>query len=540
MSNLDIAKKYATDCITGVIPACVYVKQACSRFINDLERSDLEYRENEVNKVVKFLKNLELINVDTTINFNPQPWQLFIISNIYGFFLKNSIERKYRYNYIEISRKNGKSFFINALAFYHFIYDNYASVLVKANSREQAKDVDMKILNAFSAQIDPDREQIKTRYNSIIYGNNVINVLSDNVKALDGYNPSIIVLDEYAAATSIDGYNILKSGFGARENPLMYVITTAGFNTDGPCYQLRNYNASVLASVTEDDSTFSIIYTIDDGESIQSEHAVIKANPNINISVKQRFFSDEIKKALQNPDELAGVEVKNFNRWQSSSFENKYIDEKYITKAFNNNIKLSDFINNQCIAGFDLGSTNDITAVAFLFEKDKVFNFFVKYYIPADSLGTAHNKILYQQWASKGYLTVTQGNVTDYDYVTSDLIKMRNDNFSIQSIHYDSHNATQMAVNLTTNNFYLLPFSQTVGNFNAPTKLLKEMIMSGKVNFEKNPITQWMLSNCVLKIDKINGNIKPIQQKLSLKIDGIIASIMCVGGRKPVREIQVY
>lgn len=540
MSNLLIAKKYANDCINNKIPSCLYIKQACKRFLSDLQRKDLIYKSKMVDHVVNFLNQLELINVNKKTPFNPEPWQIFIIANIYGLYLRGTEERKYRYIYIEIPRKNGKSFFINSLAFYHFIYDNYASVLVKANSREQAKDVDFKMLKYFTDQLDPEHEQIKIRYNSILYGSNTINVLSDNMKVMDGYNPSIIIIDEYHQATSMEGYNLMKSGIGNRENPLMFVITSAGFNVNGPCKQLRDYNLTVLDGITEDDSSFSVVYTLDKDDTIQSPNSIQKANPNIGVSVTKRFFQDEIKKAVQNPSELIGVEVKNFNVWQTTTYDKIYIEEQFLPSIFKDDIKMSDFKGLPCICAFDLGSVNDLTAVSFFFEKDKMFYFFIKYYIPQDSLGTMSNKILYSQWASNNYLTVTQGNVTDYDYVTDDLIRMRNEGYMIQSIHYDSHNSTQMSVNLTTNNFYLLPFSQTVGNFNAPTKLLKEMIMSDRVRFERNPITQWMFGNSVLKTDQINGNIKPIKQKDSLKIDGVIAAIMCVGGRKPVREIQVY
>ena len=541
MSNLDIATNYANDCLSDVIPSCIYVKQAAQRFLSDLERSDIEFREEKVNHVVKFLKNLELVNVEKITAFNPEPWQVFIIANIYGFYLSGTDSRKYRYIYIEVPRKNGKSYLINALAFYHFIFDTYSSVLVNANSREQVKEIDFKMLKWFALQLDPEQEEITNYYNSITYGNNTISVLSGNIKALDGYNPSTIIIDEYHSATNMDSYNVMKSGLGSRENPLMYVITTAGFNVGGACYQLREYNTSVLSGVAIDDSSFSIIYTLDEKDSITTPNAIAKANPNLGVSVSERFFKDEITKATQNPSELIGVEVKNFNVWQKSKYSDLYIDEQFIKDAFSTPIKMGDFVEIPAICGFDLGSVNDITAIAFLFVKDGFYNFFVKYYLPQDSLGTVENKMLYEQWARAGYLNITHGNVTDYDSISSELIKLR-DTYMLQSFHYDSHNSTQLAVNLTSNGFYLIPYSQTICNFNAPTKELKRLMMSGKVRIEKNPITSWMLQNCVLKTDAINGNVKPVKVKESKKIDGVIAMLMGLGGylKNPQREMNIY
>lgn len=540
MNSLHTATQYANDCLTDKIPACTYVKKACERFLRDLERDDLEFKVEQVDKVLTFLSNLELINVEQSVDFKPEPWQVFIIANIYGFYLKGTDSRKYRYIYIEIPRKNGKSFLINSLAFYHFIYDNYASVLVNANSREQAKLVDLKMLTYFAEQLDPDEEEIKTRFNSISYGNNNINVLSGNIKALDGYNPNVIIIDEYHSATSMDSYNVMKSGLGARENPLMYVITTAGFNTAGPCYQLRDYNIGVLNGESVDDSSFSIIYTIDATDSITSEGAVAKANPNLGVSVTERFFKDEITKAVTNPNELIGVEVKNFNKWQVAKSENTYILEHYIKDAFVT-LNTSDYKDAECYIGFDLGSVDDITAVAYMFKKDGYYDFFVRYYIPADSLGTVENRLYYSQWAAGGYVTITQGNVTDYDFISSDLIKSRESHL-IHSCHYDSHNSTQMAVNLTSNGFYLIPYSQTISSFNAPTKEFKRLIMGNKVRIQKNPVTMWMLRNAVIKRDVINGNEKPVKPTSSKKIDGVIAMLMALGGylQNPKKEISIY
>lgn len=540
MNSLHTATQYANDCLTDKIPACTYVKKACERFLRDLERDDLEFKVEQVDKVLTFLSNLELINVEQSVDFIPEPWQVFIIANIYGFYLKGTDSRKYRYIYIEIPRKNGKSFLINSLAFYHFIYDNYASVLVNANSREQAKLVDLKMLTYFAEQLDPDEEEIKTRFNSISYGNNNINVLSGNIKALDGYNPNVIIIDEYHSATSMDSYNVMKSGLGARENPLMYVITTAGFNTAGPCYQLRDYNIGVLNGESVDDSSFSIIYTIDATDSITTEGAVAKANPNLGVSVTERFFKDEITKAVTNQNELIGVEVKNFNKWQVAKSENTYILEHYIKDAFVT-LNTSDYKDAECYIGFDLGSVDDITAVAYMFKKDGYYDFFVHYYIPADSLGTVENRLYYSQWAAGGYVTITQGNVTDYDFISSDLIKSRESHL-IHSCHYDSHNSTQMAVNLTSNGFYLIPYSQTISSFNAPTKEFKRLIMGNKVRIQKNPVTMWMLRNAVIKRDVINGNEKPVKPTSSKKIDGVIAMLMALGGylQNPKKEISIY
>ena len=543
MTNKQIAVKYANDIINNKIPACIYIKQACQQFLDNLNREDLIFKIKEVDKVITFINQLELSEQATTTYFYLQPWQTFIIAGIYGFYYSNTNKRKVNTVFLELPRKNGKSQLITALTLYHLIFEKDSQVIVSANSREQAKNVDFKKIKEYCTQLDIKKKLLKQYYNSIKFDNSELIVTASDSKRLDGLNASLAVIDELHEAKNADMYNVLKSSQGSRLNPLLIAITTAGFDSESFCYSLVDYSIKVLAGDIIDDSQFNLLYTLDEGDDYTDYNNIQKANPNLGISVQKDYIIGEIKKGIQNPVEAFNVKVKYFNIWLTAkNYDEQYIDLEFIDKAMDKSIKISDelFKSSEGIyIGVDLAAISDIAAVSYMFIVNSNYYFFNRYYLPTNNKNSIIMNQRYRQWAKDGYLKLIEGNVINYSDIIKD-IKEINQTYSINLISYDSWNSTQFAIEGKEEGFYMLPFSQATSSINRPAKEFSRLIMSDGILLEYNPVTRWMFSNALIK--EYGENIRIDKRTKNNKIDGVISAVTCLGGflNSPQYSYNVY
>lgn len=526
MSNKEIAIKYATDVQAGLIPSCKYVKLATKRFINDLENQLYYYNNNDVDNVITFINALYLTEQTTKKHFFLEPWQTFITAAIYGIYRVSNDVRKTKYAYIEMARKGGKSQYANALAMYHLVTDADAQVVVSANSKDQAKNVDFKKCKQFAKQLDDKQRHIKHYYNSLKFNDSELIVTASDASKLDGLNTSFAIIDELHEAPDSLMYNVIKSSMGSRQMPLLLVITTAGFNTNSFCYQLRSYCVDILNKIAEDEAQFAIIYTIDDDDDYTDKDVWIKANPNLNISVYSDFIESEVNKAVNFEAERNGVLVKNFNKWLKANSEEDWITENYIVDAMQD-ININDFKDEYCICGVDLSAVSDITAVSYMFQTGKTFTFFNYYYIPEDSINSNINRDLFRNAANNKQINITQGNVVDYERILEDILKV-NDICPIQKVSYDKWNATSFAIDATQAGLIMLPYLQTSGSMNKPIKEFQKLIMQGQIIMNKNIITKWMFGNVILKMNYM-GNLMVDKSSRNKKVDGVVANLNALG-----------
>jgi len=532
MTNLDISLKYSRDVSTGKVPACLFVKQAAQRFLADVDKdNDLYYYdESEVHRVVKFINSLNLTEQKTPKKFILEPWQTFITCNIYGIKQKANDKRKYRNAYIELARKNGKSQLVTALSMYHLLMDIDAQVIVSANSRDQAKNVDFKKIKQFSQQLDPRKKYLVPYYNSIKFGTNELIVTASDPSKLDGLNASFCLIDELHEAPDNLMYNVLKSSQGSREEPLLMTITTAGFDTESFCFQLRTYCTDILSGMKDDPSQFAVIYTLDKDDDFSDEKVWLKANPNLHVSVFVDFLRSEVNKAQNNSAEKAGVVVKLFNRWLKANTLDIWIDDSYVTKSLED-IKITDemFKDQDCIVGIDLAAVSDIAAVSYLFNIGGILYFFNAYYIPEDSVNSNVNLHSFREAGSIGEINITEGNVCDFDYILRDILKAQDLGINIKGLYYDKFNSTQFIINATDAGLKCVPFSQMPGSLNKPLKEFERRIKSEGIVIQRNSITRWMISNVVLVVNKM-GNYSIDKSSKNKKIDGVAAMIDALGG----------
>ena len=522
---------YALKVQSGEVVVGELIKLSAIRFLKDLERPDLEFREEKVEHAINFISTLKHYTGSHACKpFILQPWQSFIVANIVGFYYKDSGLRKYTSSYIEVSRKQGKTALAAALCLYFLIADGEsgAEVLLAANSKEQAK-IAFEMCSKFTKGLDPEGKFLISYRADILFNatDSKLKVLAADDSRLDGWNASFGLLDEYHAAKTSKVRDVIKSSMGMRQNPHLCTITTAGFEKTSPCYSLRNTAIEILNGLKDDDEMFIAIYTLDISDDWRDSKNWVKAAPNLGVTVSEKYLQSQVNQALNNPSDEVGVKTKNLNLWCDSV--DVWIPESYIIKA-SKPIKLSDFNDDDaiCYVGVDLASVSDLTAVSYLVVSDGIYYFKNFYYLPETALIEKADKELYKLWKNQGYLQVTSGNVTDYDYITKNL----SDNFEnlpIRSISYDSWNATQFAIQCTQLGLPLEPYSQSIGNFNIPTKELERLILSGKVVIDNNEITRFCFRNVTLKLDH-NGNCKPNKNSDRLKIDGVISMLMALGG----------
>jgi phage terminase large subunit-like protein len=526
------ALDYANDVLTGNIPACEFVKQSCQRFKNDLEREDLTYNHDTVSHALGFIQ-LQRHTKGEWIgkHFLLQPWQKFIVANLFGFYRKDG-RRKYTRAYLEMPKKNGKSPLAAAIGNYMLsnTKDGAPEVYSIATKLDQASIVwkyaaDM--MGGVSKEYGLETE-ITYSFNGkrIIYNGGVFKPIAyDETDKNDGLAVSCGIIDEFHAHRSDRGYDILSRGVAARANPLILAVTTAGHDRESACYKHRDYCTKVLNGNFIDDNLFVQIYTIDEGDQWDAESTRRKANPNYGVSVKPEYLESQIPEARESGIKRDSFLIKHLNVW-TDSYETWIASSVYKSRFKEFEIPEGT----QCYGGLDLASTGDFTALSFDFVIDEKHYIKSFYYLPEDAIRQWPGQMGQQirQWVRDGWIVQTPGNTTDYEFVELE-IKRFAEKYDIVSIGYDAANSKQFAAKMFYDGINMRQFGQDKFTMNKPTKMVDELIRSGNYFHDNNPCTEWQFGNVALYRDA-NDNHKVIKGKdPNKKVDGVISIIMAVG-----------
>lgn len=517
--------QYVEDVLSGRQIACEYIKLACKRFLELKEK--YEFRPKEVEKVISFFSILKHVTDEHVGNpFYLEPWQQFIVANIYGLYREDGT-RLIRSGYIDMARKNGKTAFGAGLSLYHLIADSVsnAEVYLAANSKEQAKTA-FRMCSNFTKGVDPKSSLLSPYRDTINFDAtySFLKVLAADDTKLDGFNASMYLLDEYHAAKNNRLKNVLQSSQAMRSEPLGLIITTAGFDKTVPCYEYRQMCIDVLHSIKEDDSLFVAIFSLDKKDDWKDSSVWIKSNPNLGVTVKEDFIKGQIREAENSPSEEVGVKTKTLNVWVDSS--EVWIPTQYLNKVIKR-VDTKTWGDEEVYVGIDLSATSDLTCVCYMAIIDGYPQFKVDYYLPESALNEKRQKIQYGEWYRRGYLKLTPGNVTDYDVILNDICDFDKEHY-ISKVGYDSWNATQFVINATERGLPMEPYSQSLGNFNRPTKELERLVLSNKCLIDSNLINRHCFVNAVMIRDS-HGNTKPSKKEQERKIDGLIAMIQALG-----------
>lgn len=520
--------QYAEDVLSGKIVTGHYIKLAAERFFRLMYDGRYEFREDKVEQVCEFISIIHhYTGKHAGKPFVLETWQEWIVASMYGFYLRGTNERLVQSAYIEMARKQGKSAFASALCLYHLIADGEmnAEVYMAANSKDQAK-VSFNMASNFSKMLDPGKEFLDPYKDTIKYERTLsfLKVLAADSSKLDGPNASMYLIDEYHAAKNSGVKDVLQSSQGMRENPMAVIITTAGFDRLGVCYQYREMCTEVVSGLKEDDTLFIAIYCLDKEDDWKDEAVWVKSNPNLGVTVQTKYLKTQVRKAINTPSDEVGIKTKNLNIWCDA--EKTWIKDDYILSA-SANVNLEEYNGLDCFIGVDLSSTSDLTSFSVMIPTTEKMVWKTFYFLPEAALTEKRFKELYGEWARQGALCITPGNVVDYDFILNKIMEI-GQILNIVTIGYDSWNATQFVINCTEKGLPMEPYSQSIGNFNKPTKELERLLLSGVAVIDNNIITRHCFRNVVMARDK-NGNTKPSKQYEEKKIDGVIAMIEALG-----------
>lgn len=541
-----IATAYAEAVVAGDVLACEYVRKACRRHLNDLirfARPDSAYRFNPVLADKKGQEYRPADNICAFIEQLPHvkgplagqritlgPWQIFILASAFG-WVNGEGKRRFRRGYTEVPRGNAKSTLSSAVSLYMLTADGEggAEVYSLATTRDQAR-----IVFGDAQSMARQSAGFRSRFGVNVGAHNIsvqnmgakFEPLSSEGSTLDGLNIHFGCIDELHAHKTRTVYDVVETGIGKRDNSMLWVITTAGSNRAGICYELRSYVVKVLSGVVEDDSQFAIIYGLDDGDDWTTEHALVKANPNWGVSVRPEILLGLQAKAMQLPSAVNNFKTKHLNEWVNA--DTAWMDMRAWDRCADKTIVIDDYAGQPCWLALDLASKVDIAALVVLFRHlhdPETFVFFGRYYLPEEAAYASGNS-QYSGWANSGRLVVTPGNVIDFSWIESDLLSFSS-LFDVQSVSYDPFQATQLSTRMQEQGLPMVEVRPTVLNFSEPMKSLDALVRKTKIAHDGDPVMAWMVSNVVAHTDA-KDNIYPRKERPENKIDGVIGLIMAL------------
>lgn len=490
------------------------------------------YDKAKADRAVTFINNLSHTKGKWAgKRFDLLPWQEQIVRDLFG-IVKEDGNRQFLTAYIEIPKKNGKSELAAAIALYLLYADNEASAEVygAACDRNQASivfDVAKQMVQ-MSRPLEKRSKIMGATKRIVNYSNaGFYQVLSAETGTKHGLNVSGLVFDEIHAQPNRHLYDVLTKGSGdAREQPLFFIITTAGTDRNSICYELHTKALDILNGRKKDTSFYPVVYGLSDEDDWNDEENWRRANPSLGHTIGIDRVREAYQQALDNPAEENVFKQLRLNMWTSSSVA--WIPEHVYAKG-NDPIQYESLKGRSCYAGLDLSSTSDITAFVLVFPprfEEENYIVLPYFWLPEDTLELRcrRDHVLYDVWERQGYIKTTEGNVVHYGFIEN-FIEELSEIYHIKEIAYDRWNATQMVQNLEGMGLTMVPFGQGYKDMSPPSKELYKLMMEGKIQHGGHPVLKWMGQNVVMRQDPA-GNIKPDKEKSVEKIDGIVALIM--------------
>lgn len=533
------AHSYARDVVAGGKPACKWVRLACQRQLDDLVRQDDDdwpYRFDleAAEKPCYFVELLPHIKGKWAGGLIVlEPWQLLILCAVFGWLHKQTGLRRFRTAYLEVPRKNAKSTLTSGLGLYLGFVDGEpgAEVYSAATTRDQAR-----IVFGDAQAMTRKSPQFRSWCGVAVNAHNINQIrsaskfepVSAEAGSLDGLNVHGGLIDELHAHKTRLVFDVMETATGSRTQSLLWLITTAGSNRAGICYEQRGYLLKLLTGVAKDETYFGVIYTTDEGDDWTAPATWAKANPNYGVSVYPEDIARLAAKAMQMPAAQNNFLTKRLNVWVNA--DTAWMDMLAWDRCASPSLTPEEFEGEPCYVAFDLASKIDIAARVQLFTREldgaQHYYAFGRYYLPDETVeGNANSQ--YEGWRIEGRLIATPGNIIDFGYIEDDLrdIAAR---FLVREVPYDPYQATQFSTRMSDEGLPMVEMRPTVLNFSEPMKQLEALVRDGKFHHDGDPVLTWMVSNVVCHMDN-KDNIYPRKERPENKIDGVVALIMAIG-----------
>lgn len=541
--HVQAALDYANGVVGGDIPACSWVRMACERFLSELAEQDTPGYPyaldlDEAERACRFIEALPHVKGKWAAQRERlvlASWQSFAVVNLLGWRRVKDGRRRFRAAYLRIPRKNGKSVLAAAIGLYLFAADGEygAEIYSGATTERQAWEV----FRPARLMAEKSPALLEALGVTVLKGSMVVESDMSRFEPVvgkpgDGSSPHCSLIDEYHEHDTSELVDTMQTGMGARENPLLLIITTAGYNIAGPCYEHEQSCKKILEGVIDDPETFVLMYGIDPEDDWTSPVVLRKANPNFGVSVDEDFLLAQQRAAISTPATQVRFKTKHLNEWCGAHAQ--LIPLALWQRAADPLLLPGDLVAEgaECFGAVDMASKTDLCAAQYTFRKpiDGRMHYYVfgRYWLPIETIDTpSKNQMAYRQWVKQGWLIPTTGAVVDFELVNSMLIQDLTD-YRASEFIFDPFNAqpTARAVQEGVSaGITVIEFQQKPWNFALPLDDLVAAMKDGRVHHDGNPITTWCLSNVVGKPSK-KGLFSPIKQAPDQKIDGAVALIM--------------
>jgi phage terminase large subunit-like protein len=533
------AQTYALRVLAGEIPVCKWTRLAIERQLGDLQRAPgddwpwvfdaeraaapCEFLELLPHIKGKWARARELIALD--------PWQCFILTAVFGWVHRDTGLRRFREVYIEVPRKNAKSTLSSGVALFMLAADGEhgAEVYSAATTREQARIV-FDVAKSM-AERTPDMRTylgvaILTHSITVAHTASKFSPLAAEGSTLDGLNVHFAVIDELHAHKTRAVYDVIDTGRGAREQSLLWIITTAGTDRSGICYERRSHITKVLDRVIDDQSMFGVIYSIDDTDDPLDRASWAKANPNWLVSVLPDDMEAAARKAAAMPSALNNFLTKRLNVWVNggSPWMPMRAWERCADDSLRDDAQFDGLVG---FGGLDLAQKTDFAAKVKVFERDGIWNVCTRLYYNQQAVEDSPNAQM-SGWVAQGHVQVNEGNLTDFDVIAAD---MRDDckRHDMREIAFDPALSMYFAGKLVDEGLPMVEIAQRAAFFTQVLLQVENMVLAGTLRHDNNPVMNWMISNLVVKVSKFNELRQPTKDRPENKIDGAIALLMALG-----------
>lgn len=559
VSFADIATAYARDVVEGRVIANKWHRLACARHLKDLARAeagDFAYAWNPeltdakgkqyfpAERICKFAELMPHIKGDWAARgqlIKLERWQVFILASIFGWVNKLTGKRRFRVADVIVPRKNAKSTLAAVIGLYMLAVDGEfgAEVYSGATSQDQAMEVFRPAL--LMARATP---RFCQAYGITVNASN-LSISENNSKFEpvigkpgDGASPSCAIVDEYHEHKTPELFDTMQTGMGARSQPLILVITTAGADISGPCYLHQVELQKILEGAMENDQRFGIIFTVDEDDDWTSEDVLRKANPNFGISVDGEYLQLQQRDAVADPRKQNVFKTKHLDVWVASA--SPWLNLYNLQQAGDRELTLQSHAWDGCVVGLDLASKQDIASKLYLLWRDledgRHYYAISRNYVPQATVDKPENAH-YQAWVNSGHLVATPGNMIDLEQIQEELIE----NASvvvIREVAKDPWGGHQLGANLAAEGFTVVDIPQQVRYLSDPMKEIDAVVNAGRFHHDGNPAYVWMLSNVEVQEDR-NENIFPRKARASNKIDAAVATIVAMNRALAAESAEV-
>ena len=543
-SQVTIVNEYAAKVRSGEIPACLMVSKAVERWYDDWDRmgkgGDLYFDYKAIKLIALFIEGDADAGYEGLKHFKGkwagqtiklEPWEWFVILSLFGIKRKKTRTRKYKYADVYVPRKNGKTTLAAVIALIMLLVDGEPSAEVYsfAVDKDQAKICfDASVQIAIGSGLVPDEVQYYHKGSLVVEDTaSAYKPLSKDTKNKDGLSPHCAIGDESHAWKTFEIVEVIQTGMGARQQPLLFQISTAGTDTTYPYFRHLEYLRQVMLGIVEDDTQFALLYEPDEGDDWNSEETWRKVNPNYGVSLSIDFMKESYLKAKQKGGStLAAFQTKNLNMWVDAP--EVWVPDDDVA-ANNKEFDESQLVGEDCYVGVDLASKGDLTATALFFPKFNVVKYL--FTVPESKITDSQGRgdvVDYRLWAEQGWITVAPGKVLDEAWWLQQLFNAL-EPYKVRCIAFDPWGMWQLKTKFGKYEDVLLEYQQNIRYMSVPTKDFEGRVLRHEMNFLFNPVIRWMFRNVVIYTDP-NANVKIDKSRARAKVDGIVASVDAVGG----------